>query len=263
MRFTLLAAVLAVTIMPSLAFASGGFTWISSALHSLHLHLPEHIATLAVISSLLIVLGLIYRFKLSSVQNTVIPDPGFSYRNLVEVFGEFIMGQCKSIIGDKAGIRYFSTIAFLFIFIFLSNILGLIPGFLPPTDTLNTTVALGLFAFIYYNFHGVREVGFINYLKHFAGPIWYMAFLIFPLEIISNLFRPLSLGLRLYGNMMGDHTVLGTFTHLTESWWVPVPVIFLLLGLLVSFIQAYVFTMITMVYISLATAHQDHGDGHH
>lgn len=263
MRNTLLAGVLAVILMPNLALASGGFTWISSALHAFHFQLPEHIATLVVISTLLVVLGLFYRLKLSTVQNSVIPDAGFSYRNLVEVFGEFIMGQCKSIIGEKAGIRYFSTIAFLFIFIFLSNVLGLIPGFLPPTDTLNTTVALGLFAFIYYNFHGVREVGLINYIKHFAGPLWYMAFLIFPLEIISNLFRPLSLGLRLYGNMMGDHTVLGTFTHLTESYWIPVPVIFLMLGLLVCFIQAYVFTMITMVYISLATAHQDHGEGHH
>ena len=102
-------------------------------------------------------------------------------------------------------------------------------------------------------------MGVINYLKHFAGPLWYMAILIFPIEILSNFVRPLSLALRLRGNMMGDHMVLAVFSDLVPGI---VPIVFLILGMLVSFIQAYVFTCLSMVYISLASAHHDH-DEHH
>ena len=258
-----LASIVYLLFASSSARASEGYTWVSSFLHHYELHIPEHVATLILVATLLVLGGLVYRAKLASAQNTILPDQGFSFRNLVEVFGEFILGQAKAVMGDKNGEKYFSTIAFLFIFIFSSNFLGLIPGFLPPTESLNTTFALGVFAFIYYNVQGVRVVGAVNYIKHFAGPLWYMAILIFPLEIISNLFRPVSLGLRLYGNMMGDHTVMTTFTHLSESFWVPIPVIFLTMGLLVSFIQGYVFIMLTMVYISLATAQHDHAEAHH
>ena len=133
------------------------------------------------------------------------------------------------------------------------------PGFLPPTENLNTTLALGVFAFVYYNIQGCKAQGTWNYIKHFAGPLWYMAVLIFPIEIISNLVRPLSLALRLRYNIFGDHVAMGIFSDLVPLF---VPVIFLFLGLLVSVIQAYVFSTLTMVYISLATAHHDHDEGH-
>ena len=105
---------------------------------------------------------------------------------------------------------------------------------------------------------GVKEQGLVNYLKHFCGPLWYMAFLILPIEIISNLVRPLSLALRLRSNMMGDHMVLSIFSDMAP--WI-VPIIFMVLGILVSFIQAYVFTILSIVYISLAV-HHDHEEGH-
>ncbi|EQC50014.1 ATP synthase F0, A subunit [Bacteriovorax sp. BSW11_IV] len=249
-------------------YAAGGFTWYSSLIHSLHLdHLVhfEHIGTLLLVSVITITVGLLYRLKISKVKNTIIPDSTISLRNIVELYGSFIYSQCNAVLGEQAP-KYFKFISTIFIIIFLSNVIGLIPGFLPPTEVVSTTLALGVLSFIYYNIKGCKELGTINYLKHFAGPLWYMAILIFPIEILSNFIRPISLALRLRGNMMGDHMVLGTFLNLEilgiKVAYFGAALPFYFLGLLVCFIQAYVFTMLTMVYISLATAHHDH-DEHH
>jgi F-type H+-transporting ATPase subunit a len=239
----------------TVAFASGGFTWLGPVSHLLNI--PEHIVTLAFVSLFLLVTGFFYRKKIKKLQNVVIPDEGFTLRNICEAFGQFMYGQCKAVIGEKQGPKYFKFCGFIFIMILFSNLIGLIPGFLPPTENLNTTLALGFFTFVYYNIKGCKELGTINYLKHFAGPLWYMAVLIFPIEIISNCIRPISLALRLRGNMYGDHLVLGIFSGMVPAL---IPIVFMVLGLLVCFIQAYVFTVLTMVYIALATAHHDHGD---
>lgn len=227
--------------------------------------IPEHILTFSMVGTFLILIGLIYRSKIAAVSNVVIPDKGITLRNVVEAYGRFIYNQCNAVIGEKDAPKYFQFIAILFILIFLSNVIGIVPGFLPPTELINTTLALGVFAFVYYNLVGCRELGVVEYIKHFAGPLWYIAFLVFPIEILSNLIRPFSLGLRLHGNMMGDHKVLDTFSNLEIlgvhlSLIVPMP--FFLFGLLICLIQAYVFTMLTMVYISLATAHHDHDEAH-
>lgn len=240
-------------LTPTLAFAGGGFTWLG--LIANRIHVPEHILTLLLVGLLLVLFGLIYRSKIAKVPNVVIPDKGITFRNLTEVYGQFIYSQCKAVIGEKEAHKYFPFISTIFIVILISNVIGLIPGFLPPTEHLSTTLALGAFSFLYYNIKGCKELGTVNYLAHFAGPLWYMAILIFPIEIISNFIRPISLALRLRGNMYGDHLVLATFSDLAPAL---VPIVFMLLGLLVSFIQAYVFTVLTMVYISLATAHHDH-----
>ena len=234
------------------AFAAGGFTYLSSVSHSLNL--PEHSVTFFVILSTIFLIGLAYRFKTASVSNVVIPDPRFGLRSVSETVGQFVYNQCKTIIGEEEGTKYFPYIYTIFVTILLSNLIGLFPGFLPPTQNLNTTLALGLFTFLYYNYQGMKAQGVVNYLKHFAGPLWYMAFLIFPIEIISNFVRPLSLSLRLRGNIFGDHLVMGIFSDLVP---LIVPIPFLILGLLVSIIQAYVFTVLTMVYIALAVAHQE------
>ena len=208
------------------AFASGGFTWLASVSHMLHL--PEHVVTFAVVGIFILIMGLIYRSNLSSRSNALIPDEGITLRNILEVIGGFIYKQCKSIIGEKEGPKYFPFICTIFLFILLNNLIGLIPGFLPPTENLNTTLALAVLAFIYYNIMGCKEMGVVNYIKHFAGPLWYMAILIFPIEIISNFARPLSLALRLRGNMSGDHLVLGIFSGMVPYL---VPIIFMILGL--------------------------------
>lgn len=241
-------------------FAAGGFTWVGSVQHALGTHYPEHILTYAFIGLVLILMGIVYKMKLSKVSNVIIPDKGISLRNISELYGEFIYSQCKAVIGEKEADKYFGFVSTIFLIILVSNLIGLIPGFLPPTEYLNTTLALGIFSFIYYNVVGARELGTVNYLKHFAGPLWYMAILIFPIEIISNFIRPVSLALRLRGNMYGDHLVLVQFSDLVP---LIVPIAAMVLGLLVCFIQAYVFTVLSMVYISLATAHHDHEEHAH
>jgi len=241
------------------AFANEGFTWISSALHSSHIPLAEHVVTFLLVVVILMAVAFSYRASVAKSNNLIIPDKGITIRNLLEAYGNFILSQCRAIIGEKEGPKYFGFIATTFLVILISNLIGLIPGVLPPTEHLSTTFALGIFSFIYYNYKGCKEVGTLNYLKHFAGPLWYMAILIFPLEILSNFIRPVSLALRLRGNMYGDHLVLSIFSDLVPFC---LPIIFMILGILVSIIQAYVFTILSMVYITLATAHQDHGDHH-
>jgi F-type H+-transporting ATPase subunit a len=253
-------------VLSTQAMAAGGFTWLGAAQEAIGTHYPWHVVTFLLVGILLIVTGFIYRMKLSSITNPVIPDKGITFRNVVEVYGKFIYSQCNAVLGEKDAPVYFKFVATIFILIFASNVIGLIPGFLPPTEHLSTTLALGCFSFIYFNAKGCKELGTINYLKHFAGPLWYMAVLIFPIEILSTCIRPISLALRLNGNMMGDHKVLTTFLNLEVMGfniaWLGGAIPFYLLGLLVCFIQAYVFTMLSMVYISLATAHHDHAEHH-
>lgn len=247
--------------LSSAVFAGSGFTWMGALSHKLHLpHGGETVLTFGFVGLILIFIGLLYRMKIKNTKNVVLPDQGVSFRNLVEAYGQFIYNQCNAVLGESKAHKYFPFIATLFLFILFSNIIGLIPGFLPPTEHLTTTFALGIFAFIYYNYKGCQEMGALNYLKHFLGPMLLLAPLVFPIEILSNLIRPISLALRLRGNMYGDHIVLSVFTELSPGGLL-FPVIFLFMGLLVSFIQAYVFTSLTMVYISLATAHHDH-EGH-
>ena len=246
---------LLLTLAPISAFAASGFNWFGGIAHSLHVNV--HIVTFAFVAIFICVLGLIYRAQLAGTKDIVIPDAGLSYRNLVEAFGESIYSLAVSVLGEEEAKKYYSTIIMIFLFIFFSNVIGLVPGFLPPTEDINTTLALGAFSFFYYNYQGIRAQGLWGHIKHFMGPVWYLAFLIFPIEIISHLVRPFSLALRLRGNMYGDHMVLSIFSELSP-YLVPIP--FYVLGLFVCFIQAFVFTLLTMVYIGLATEHHDHDD---
>jgi F-type H+-transporting ATPase subunit a len=153
--------------------------------------------------------------------------------------------------------RYVSLSVSVFFTILLMNLIGLIPGMVSPTTTVSVNVAIALIVFLSFNYYGIREQGLVNYLKHFAGPVWWLAPLLFPLEILSAVLRVLTLNLRLYWNITADHIVLGVFTELTKY---VVPVIFYGLGTFVCFMQAFVFTTLTMVYIFLAV---DHGAEEH
>lgn len=217
-------------------------------------HIPNHLVTAILVAVILVVSGLVATALMKSAGDTVIPDSKLTFRNFFEIVAEKIYGLCENVMGEHAAEEYFPVIGTLFIFIFSCNVIGLIPGFLPPTDNVNVTLAAGAFVFFYYNWRGLRANG-IGYLKHFFGPVWYLAPLMFIIELVSHFFRPISLALRLRGNMMGDHTVLSVFLGLTPYYGVPV--IFYGLGLFVSFIQAFVFCLLTMVYINLSTAH-DH-----
>ncbi len=191
----------------------------------------------------------------------LIPDANLKPRNLFELYTEAILNLCRGVLGKDAEF-YFPLIAGLFLYIFVSNILGIFPGFLPPTDQLNTNIPMALTVFVVYNVMGIIRQGPVGYAKHFMGPVLWLAPLMVVVEIISHLSRPLSLSVRLYGNIMGDHKVLDIFLNtLPEQLHVVlgfgIPIAFLALGIFVCFIQALVFSLLSVSYIGLAIAH-DH-----
>lgn len=248
----ILALILCLTVSTTV-FAAGGFTWLHSVSEATHL--PEHTVTFLFVCMLLLALGILYRVKANPVENALVPDKGISFRNAFEFLGEFVYGLCRNILGEKQAKKYYALIVLYFMLILFNNLIGLVPGFLPPTENFNTTLALGLFVFVYYNYQGVRVQGVWGHIKHFMGPVLPLAPLMLILELISHGARPISLGLRLKGNMEGDHKVLAIFSDLVP-YIVPIP--FYVVGMFVSFIQAFVFTLLTMVYISLATETHDH-----
>ncbi len=221
-------------------------------------HAPAHVVHALLVSGLMVVSMTIARASLHTAQKAkdgaIIPASTLTYRNFFEILAERLYGLTEQVMGSKEARLFYPFIGTLFCFVFFSNLLGSIPGFLPPTDNMNTTLALGAFVFIYYNIAGIRANGLWGHLKHFFGPVILLAPLMLIIELASHIFRPLSLALRLRGNIMGDHVVLGIFNGLVP---IGVPVIFLGLGVFVAFIQAFVFCLMTMVYISLSTAH-DH-----
>ncbi len=242
------------------AFASSGYNFFTQASHATHL--PAHTLALIFGAFIMIVAGVVYRAQLASAKNFIIPDKGISARNIIEALGEAMYGTAKTVMGEESAKKYFSYVIFVFLFILINNLIGIFPGSLSPNQNLNTTLALGLFTFVYFNVQGIRAVGFVSYMKHFAGPMPALALLIFPIEIISVSVRPLSLALRLRGNMDGDHLILGIFSDLVP-YIVPIP--FYAMGIFVGFLQAFVFTLLTMIYIGMATAHHDHDEheAHH
>ena len=256
MRFLYLIAFL----FTNSVWASGGYSFFANAEHAFHV--PAHTIALIVGSLIFLAFGLIYRMSVSGVKNPTIPDKGISVRNIVESLGQAMYNTAKSVMGEESTKRYFPYVIFVFCFILVTNVMGVFPGSMSPNQNLNTTMALGIFTFIYFNFQGIRAVGFINYMKHFAGPMPALALLIFPIEIISISVRPISLALRLRGNMDGDHLILGIFSELVP-YIVPIP--FYAMGIFVGFLQAFVFTLLTMIYIGMATAHHDHDEheAHH
>jgi F-type H+-transporting ATPase subunit a len=218
---------------------------------------PNHVVMAIGVGLLLAAISLIFFFSLSKALRSpgggLVPDNRLSFRNFFEIIAEKLYQLTQSVIGHHNADRYFPVVATLFVFIFTNNILGLIPGVLPATENLNTTLAIGVFVFFYYNIEGFRANG-VGYLKHFMGPVIWLAPLLFIIEVASALSRPFSLGMRLRGNIYGDHMVLSVFNGLVPYL---IPVIFYGLGVFVSFLQAFVFCLMTMVYISLSTAH-DH-----
>ncbi len=227
-----------------------GFSWVQQIPGLMALE--PHTATALLVMVGLLLFALRARQQLAATADVTVPDEGFSARNVGEVITEFITNLSESVIGHD-GPKYVPLFASFFVFILASNLIGLIPGFTPPTDNFNVTLALGVVSFVAYNFYGLQAHG-LAYLKQFMGPLLLLAPLMIVVELFSHLFRPASLAIRLYGNMFADHLLLGIFTDLTK---VLIPVIFYLLGTFVSLVQALVFTLLTMVYVGLAISH-DH-----
>jgi F-type H+-transporting ATPase subunit a len=191
-------------------------------------------------------------------RDAIVPPSKLTLRNMFEMFTDAVMSVANGVMGEQSARRFLPLVGTLAFFIFFSNLFALLPGFAPPTATLKTNVGLALTVFVMTHVYGVMDNG-IGYLKKFLGhaPI-YLAPLMIPIEIVSHLARPLSLSLRLLGNMAADHKVVGAFFFLVP---LIVPVPFLILGVLVVIIQTMVFCLLTMVYIQGAVE-PEHGDDH-
>ena len=209
--------------------------------------ITEGFAMELLVFAILLLFFLAVRFSLS------VEKPG-PIQQMAEMFHGFVSDQADSIIGHGYQ-RYVMFITCVALFILLGNLVGMVPGLVAPTSKPTVPLGVALVCFFYYHYHGLREQGPIGYIKHFMGPIWWIAPLMFPIEIISNLARVMSLTVRLYANMFASDLLTLVFFSLVP---IGIPVIFLGLHLGVGLIQAYVFMLLTMIYLGEATAHEQH-----
>ncbi len=197
---------------------------------------------------ILVVIPIVFRFV--ATKPSLIPT---KIQNIFEIYIEFVDNMIQENMGKK-GRKYFPLIAGLGLFIFFGNILGMIPKLESYTANLNTTLALALLVFIYYNFEGFRKHG-ISYLKHFMGPIPIAAPVFFIIEVISHISRPITLALRLFANMTGGELITVVLTMLIPLL-IPLPI--MVVHLIAVFLQTYVFMILTTVYIAGAITEEAH-----
>ena len=200
-----------------------------------------------------LVLIWIFKGKLSE------DEPGHGQQTL-EVGVLAVRSMLEDIVGPH-GLQYFPVVMTFAVLILVSNLMGLFPLFMSPTSATSVTFALGISSFVYYNYIGIKENGVFRHLKHFAGPIWWIAPLIFPIEIISNFIRPFSLGIRLFGNMFADEKVMETLAGLAPpaTWFAPI--LLMPLSVFVALIQTFVFILLSQLYIS-EVSHAPHAPVH-
>lgn len=201
--------------------------------------LHAHTALMIYIIIALAIFSVLFARRLTLVPGQV--------QSLIELALSAFMKMVDENMGHK-GRKYFPVVMTLAVFIFVSNVLGLIPGFLPPTANLNTTAGLAIVAFFATHIIGFKEHG-VKYIKHFIGPVWWMTPLMLPLEIIGHLARPLSLSLRLFGNMMGHEQVVVVLLLLMPVGY-PLLALATVMGIIVIFLQTFIFSLLTMLYIA-------------
>ncbi len=214
----------------------------------------EPITASLLVGLLLVAFGLSVRRQVANVDQAVVPESRLSLRTFFEAFLGYFYDLAKSVMDAERAKQHFPLIATSACFIFFGNLLSLIPGMPIPTTNLNITLGCGLVVFVYFNVVGLKAQGW-GYIKHLAGPAWYLAWLIFPLEVISMCVRPITLAVRLMLNMAVDHLILAIFLGLVAVL-VPLPV--MVLGVLVIAVQTLVFTLLTCIYVGLATEHEEH-----
>ncbi len=177
-------------------------------------------------------------------------------QNVMEAYLGGVLAMGADVMGKEEARRYLPLVATIGLFVGIANIIGVIPGFEAPSAFLDFTLALALVVFTYYNFEGIRRNGLISYLKHFMGPVWWLAWLMFPIEIVSHISRIISLSFRLFGNVKGDDMFLMVILMLAP-WLLPM-IPFALLTFM-AFLQAFIFMMLTYVYLGGAVLlHDDH-----
>jgi F-type H+-transporting ATPase subunit a len=201
-----------------------------------------------------ILVALIIVFLIALLRPRLSMDRPGKLQHVFELLYNFLNGQTDDVVGH-AGHKYMAFFGTLFIFILFGNLLGIVPTFESPTMFPPVPLGCALAVLAYYNMVGVKEQGLLHYLKHFTGPIPAMAPLMFPIEVISNLARPLSLTVRLYANMFAGEQVTMAFMGLVPLL-IPLP--FMGLHIFVAFLQAYVFALLTMIYVSGVLPQEEH-----
>ena len=217
----------------------------------IHIQHPSHPVTNSLTMQLVVMVLLIGFFIHSRIVLSV-TKPG-TVQHTAELIHEFVTNQAQQVIGHGYE-RYMPFVTTVLLFVVICNCFGLLPGFETPTSDPVVPLGIALLTFVYYHYHGLRENGPVKYAKHFMGPIWWIAPLMLPIEIISHFARIMSLTIRLYANMFASDL-------LTLVWFslipLAVPAVFLGMHALVSVIQAFVFMLLTMIYLSMAVA-QEH-----
>ncbi len=207
--------------------------------------IPNYIAMEILVIGVILVAAVLLRRRLS------VENPG-KFQQAMEVVVEFTQSLADEIIGH-GGRRYVALLGTLGIFIVLCNLLGLIPTLETPTAHIQVTLGCAVAAFLYYNFHGFRHHGVVGYLKHLCGPMLAIAIIMFPIEVIGNVGRLLSLSVRLYANMMVGDLLEQVFGGLVP---IGVPALFAALHIFVSLLQAYIFMLLPAVYLSMAVGEE-------
>ena len=225
---------------------------VNKFLAALHIHvenaaepIPNYIAMQVLVALIIVAVFVFLRTRLS------MDRPG-QLQHIFEVATEFVRDQSHEIIGHH-GHEFVPMVLTLGVFILFSNLIGLVPSLLSPTANIQVTLGCAMVAFTYYHLQGARRQGPIQYLKHFGGPVWWLAPLMFPIEIVSHLGRPMSLSVRLFANIFAGDLIFLIFFGLVP---LGVPMVFLGLHTFVSFLQAYIFMLLTMVYLAGAVAEE-------
>lgn len=222
----------------------------NGVLSALHLHTSPAPITNELAMELLVFFGLLAYFV--TVRATLSVETPGPFQHVAEMTHEFILEQGESIIGHGHE-RFAAYLTVLGLFILIANLMGLVPGLESPTANAVVPLGFALTTFFYYHYHGIRANG-IGYIKQFLGPVWWLYWLLLPIELISHCARVLSLTVRLYANMFAGDLVTLAFFSLVP---VGIPLIFLGLHFGVAIVQAYVFLLLAMIYLSLAVSH-DH-----
>lgn len=176
-------------------------------------------------------------------------------QNVMEAYVKGVLAMGTDVMGRENARRYLPLVATIGLFVGIANLIGIVPGFEAPSSSLNMTLALALTVFVYYNFEGIRKNGVIKYFAHFMGPVWWLAWLMFPVEIVSHISRIVSLSFRLMGNIKGDDMFLAVILMLVP-WVLPlIPFALLTFG---AFLQAFIFMMLTYVYLGGAVVVEEH-----
>lgn len=211
---------------------------------------PEHFVPDYIVMSLIVAVFLILFFGLASRKLTLIPSKRQSILELIiQTFESLIVDT----IGEQ-GKKYLPLVATVGLFIFCCNILGLVPGFMSPTSKLNVTVGCALAVFVYYHWQGIRSQGFLKYLKHFTGPSPLLAPFLLPIEIISHFSRPVSLSVRLFGNIFAEELLIVVIASIFP-FILPLP--FMAVAIFTAIVQAFVFVLLSCIYLAGAVTHEE------